>query len=151
MDQLLTRLLHRDEGFRRSAYADTLGYLTIGIGRLIDTRRGGGITLEEAKFLLENDIRSREVALDGYLPWWRKLDRVRQTVLLSMAFQLGIGGLLSFRNTLQAIEDGRYGDAATGMLSSRWAAQAPLRVGRLARAMESGDEAAFELDEDPPR
>lgn len=44
-DELRTKLtaqLRRDEGEKLYAYQDTLGYWTIGIGRLIDRRRGGG-------------------------------------------------------------------------------------------------------------
>ncbi len=148
---LLEKLLLRDEGFRKSVYLDSLGYQTIGIGRLVDMRRGGGVTFDEALYLLRNDIGARQDALHAYLPWWSTLGPVRQAVLLSMAFQLGVGGLLSFRNTLQAIEDGRYEDAAVGMLASRWASQAPLRVHRLASAMRSGDAADLQLDEDPPQ
>ena len=44
MDDDLLNLIRKHEGFRASAYRDTRGYLTIGYGRLIDARRGGGIT-----------------------------------------------------------------------------------------------------------
>jgi hypothetical protein len=52
----LTAQLRRDEGEVLHAYSDHLGFTTIGVGRLIDKRRGGGITKEESKYLLENDI-----------------------------------------------------------------------------------------------
>lgn len=150
MDQLLRDLLLRDEGFRASAYTDSLGYWTIGIGRCIDARKGGGITPEEASYLLSNDIRAREAALDAEIPWWKGLDRVRRVVLLSMAFQMGLGGLFSFRKTLFAVREGRFSDASEAMLASRWASQAPGRVTRLAEAMRTGEEGAFRLDEEPP-
>ena len=145
---LIQRLLRRDEGFRRAAYYDHLGFLTIGIGRLIDARRGGGITEEEALYLLDNDIRSRLSALDAEIPWWKNLDEVRRAVLLSMSFQLGVDGLLSFRATLRAVREKRYGDAADLMLLSKWAQQTPLRAHRLSDAMRSGDAADLRLEED---
>jgi lysozyme len=40
--------LTREEGKRRSAYQDHLGYWTIGVGRLIDARKGGGLSDEES-------------------------------------------------------------------------------------------------------
>ena len=150
MPPLIESLLIRDEGFRRSAYHDSLGYLTIGIGKLIDARKGGGITFDEALYLLRNEIAGKETDLRSHLPWYAALDEVRQAVLLSMAFQLGVMGVLGFRNTLRAVEEGRYDDAAEGMLGSRWSQQTPLRAHRLASAMRTGDIAALRLDEEPP-
>lgn len=150
MDDLTRNLLLRDEGYRRTAYTDSLGYLTIGIGRCIDARKGGGISPKEAFFLLEQDVDTKSAELDARLPWWRTLDPVRQAVLVSMAFQLGTAGLLGFVNTLEKVRTGDYASAAMGMLGSRWAQQVPLRAHRLAEAMRTGDAAAFMLDEDPP-
>ena len=150
MTPLLKRLLLRDEGFRRSCYVDSLGYYTIGIGKLIDARKGGGITLEEAMYLLENEIREKTRELGSHLPWLSRLDPVRHAVLVSMAFQLGVAGVLAFRNTLKAAEEGRWNDAADGMLRSKWATQTPGRALRLAEAFRTGDEGALRLDEEPP-
>ena len=146
---LIKSLLVRDEGYRRSAYQDSEGFWTIGIGRLIDVRRGGGISIDEAEFLLENDIRRCEVNLGVQYSWFLGLDEVRRAVLTSMAFQMGTSGLAAFHRTLKAVEEGRYSDAADAMLASKWASQTPLRAGRLAEAMRTGDVAAFRLSEDP--
>ena len=135
---LLQAQLLEHEGFRSSAYEDSLGFLTIGIGRMIDAKRGGGITAEEALYLLANDIAKVERQLYERLPWWRGLDEVRQRVLLDMAFNLGIVGLLGFKGTLQAVQEGRYGDAADGMLESLWAQQVGRRAQRLALMMRTG-------------
>ena len=147
---LLQRLLLRDEGYRRSVYTDHLGYYTLGIGRMVDARKGGGVTLDEAMYLLDNDIREKTRELGPHPPWLSRLDPVRHAVLLSMAFQLGAAGLLSFRNTLKAVEEGRWNDAAEGMMRSLWARQTPGRALRLAEAMRTGDEGALRLDEEPP-
>jgi lysozyme len=149
-DDLTERLLIRDEGFRRSCYQDSLGYWTLGIGRCVDARKGGGISQSEAFLLLRNDLGSKTSALDATIPWWKGLDPVRRAVILSMAYQMGAAGLLGFRNTLKAVQEGRFSDAATLMLTSKWATQVPLRASRLADAMRTGSEGAFQLDEDPP-
>ena len=148
---LIHKLLERDEGFRKSCYLDHLGYQTIGIGRLIDARKGGGLSKHEALFLLNNDINERESALTAYLPWYSTLNEVRRAVILSMSFQMGVPGLLLFRNTLKAVGEGRYNDAADGMMQSLWSRQTPLRASRLAQAMRDGGVEALELDEDPPQ
>lgn len=145
---LVRSLLFRDEGFKPSVYVDSEGYFTIGIGTLVDARKGGGITFEEALYLLENRIQKAEKALSAQFSWFSGLDEVRKAVLVSMAFQLGTSGLFSFRKTLQAVAESRYSDAADAMLASKWASQAPLRAGRLAEAMKTGDSAAFRLNED---
>lgn len=138
MSDLLKKLLIKEEGIRLSAYTDHLGYWTIGIGRLIDARKSGSITLSEALYLLDNDIKRVTDQLEAALPWTLLLDEVRKAVLVSMAFQMGIDGLLKFRNTLRAVEEGRWADAAAGMRSSLWHRQTPGRAERAARAMESG-------------
>lgn len=127
--------LRLDEGEVLHAYQDQLGYWTIGIGRLIDQRKGGGITHDEAAFLVHNDIQTRMTAVRAALPWFDTLSPPRQGVLLNMAFQLGIQGLLGFTNTLRLIHEDRYTEAAAAMLQSQWATQTPERAQRLAEQM----------------
>lgn len=134
----LKKQLRKSEGFVPHAYQDSLGFWTIGIGRLIDKRKGGGITEEEADYLLENDIGKKERELDARLPWWRDLDEVRQRILVDMAFNLGVDGLLAFKNTLAHVKAGRWAEAAAGMRKSLWARQVKSRADRLAKAMETG-------------
>lgn len=136
-DKLLQQL-KRDEGFVDHAYQDHLGYWTIGIGRLIDGRRGGRITEEEALYLLNNDVERFEKEVDKALPWVKNLDEARKGVILNMAFNLGIQGLLGFKNTLAKVQAGEYAEAAKNMLASKWAYQVGNRAIRLAKQMETG-------------
>lgn len=136
--QNLTTQLRRDEGEVLHAYTDHLGFWTIGIGRLIDKRKGGGITKDEADYLLRNDIAKFTMALRSRLQWFDRLDEARQGVLANMAFQMGVEGLLGFKNTLALIERGEYEAAAGGMLQSKWAQQTPERAARLAKQMATG-------------
>ena len=135
MRDRLIRHLIRDEGLRLKPYVDTVGKVTIGIGRNLTDN---GISEGEAYAFLENDLDKVEEALDRSLPWWRGLDAVRQEVLQNMAFNLGIGGLLGFKNTLAAVRAGLWTNAARGMRASKWARQVGARAGRLASAMETG-------------
>lgn len=134
----ITRLLRGEEGEKLYEYKDHLGYSTIGVGRLIDKRKNGGITSEESAYLLGNDIQKRLTELDLKLPWIKRLDDARRGVLLSMAFQMGVDGLLAFKNTLEMVRTGRYADAANGMLNSLWARQTPQRAQRHAVQMRTG-------------
>lgn len=132
----LTRQLSGDEGNRPKAYKDSLGYLTIGIGRLIDpAKNGGGLRQSEIAFMLANDIDDRVKALKTALPWMDALSDARQAVLLNMSFQLGVDGLLGFANTLRMVRNGDFDGAAKGMLQSKWASQTPARAKRLSEQM----------------
>lgn len=134
----LAAQLEREEGRVRHAYQDHLGYWTIGIGRLIDARRGGGLTDEEIDYLLANDIARKTAEIETILPWVKSLDEVRRAVLICMAFQMGVTGLMQFKTALAHTRLGDYKGAANSMLDSRWAIQTPARAQRMAKQMETG-------------
>lgn len=131
----MTRQLRLHEGERLKPYRCTAGKLTIGVGRNLDDR---GITREESAMLLANDIAAEERELLHALPWVAQLDEVRQRVLLDMSFNMGLAGLLGFKNTLATIRAGDYQRAAAMMLDSKWAKQVGQRAERLSRMMATG-------------
>lgn len=132
---LMKSELRADEGERLKPYKDTVGKLTIGVGRNLDDV---GISEDESSYLLGNDIDRTMLALDGALPWWRQLNEVRQRVVVNMAFNMGIHGLLLFKQTLAAMQAGDYAHAADQMLNSTWATQVGLRAARLSKMMREG-------------
>jgi lysozyme len=132
---LLIDELARDEGIRLKVYNDSLGIPTIGIGRNLRDR---GISKEEAYQLLNHDLESVFADLDQHLPWWRRLDDVRQRVIANMCFNLGINRLMGFEHTLACAMTGRYREAAVSMLDSKWADQVGPRAQRLAEMMRQG-------------
>jgi len=134
-DKALVRQIELHEGLRLKPYRCTAGKLTIGVGRNLEDR---GITLSEARMLLANDLADVRNGLLNALPWVAKLDDVRQRVLVDMAFNLGLQGLLEFKRTLAAVQAGQYQQAATMMLQSRWAKQVGQRAERLSRMMVTG-------------
>ena len=140
MIEQLTTQLRSDEGTKATAYQDHLGFWTIGVGRLIDSRKpGAGLRPDEIDYLLRNDISDRVAALTKALPWFDRLDEARQGVLLNMAFQLGTAGLLGFKSTLALIAAGKYAEASEQMIKSKWATQTPARAKRLAEQMKTGE------------
>jgi lysozyme len=137
-DPGLLQLEVENEDFKASAYRDSEGFLTIGIGRMIDVRKGGGITREEANYLCRNDNLRKMQELDKAIPWWRSLDPARQRVLVDMAFNMGVGqwgksGLLDFTNTLTAVKEGRWQDAYKGILDSNKPGGYAYQTGRRAK------------------
>lgn len=132
--QLVAELI-RDEGIRLKPYSDTVGKLTIGVGRNLDAN---GISRDEAMTLLQHDIDTAANDCRRSFPWWPSLDDTRQRVLLNMCFNMGLPTLLTFRRTLSAVADGDYNKAADGMLASKWAEQVGDRAKRLAAMMRTG-------------
>lgn len=127
--------LERDEGVRPFPYTDTVGKLTIGVGRNLTDR---GLSPDEIRYLLQNDIDLAIDDLNRGVPWWTGLDPVRQRVLANMCFNLGWPKLKGFVRTLAAIRRGDYAAAAQGMRESLWARQVGVRAERLAQMMERG-------------
>lgn len=130
--------LRRDESEVLHAYLDHRGFITIGVGRLIDPKRGGGISRDESAYLLANDIAHVKAQLTERLPWWLLLDDARQGALQNMAFQMGIDGLCGFRVALDYLRNGKTDEAASAFLQSLWAKQTPERARRVTDQIRSG-------------
>ena len=128
--------LKRDEGSKNFPYTDTVGKLTIGVGRNLTDR---GISEDELETLLLNDVKIATGQLAGALPWYAALDEARRGVLLNMAFNMGISGLLGFHRALSFMENGEYDKAADEILASKWAVQVGARASRLATQLRSGE------------
>jgi len=134
MDSLIQQLVEH-EGLELFPYEDTLGIVTIGVGRNLEER---GISEDEAFYLLSNDI---EVIWDELVkqhPIVEDLDDQRQMVLLDMAFNMGVPRLGKFKKMWAAIEDGDMNEASKQALDSRWADQVGRRAESLAERLISG-------------
>lgn len=123
-----------DEGFRGEPYKCTAGKTTIGYGRNLEANP---LTKDEAEYLLLNDLRNVEDSLTGRL-FFDKLNKTRKDVIINMAFNLGLVGLLQFHGMISSIVDDDYNRAADEMLDSRWANQVGDRANRLAKKMRAG-------------
>jgi lysozyme len=88
---------------------------------------------------LAHDVAACESALHSYLPWTDGLDEARRGVLLNMGFNMGVVGLLGFKQFLALVHDGRYEDAARDMLGTEWAQEVGARAHRLALQMKIGE------------
>lgn len=134
----ITEQLREDEGERLSAYQDSEGYWTIGIGVLIDSRKGGGITKEESSMLFRNRLNKKEDELNAKFPTYGNLDDARAGVLLNMSYQLGVDGLMAFKKMLNAVRRDDWEEAARQMKDSKWYRQTPSRAERLIEQMKTG-------------
>ena len=129
-------MLKKHDGFVTHVYEDSTPekYLTIGYGRLVDKRLGGGIDQDESDYLLLNDIKNCIKILSHQVPCYNNLSDNRKIVLINMYFNLG-NRLFNFVNMLKALEDGNYDKVAEEMLDSKWAKQVKGRSIELAEMM----------------
>jgi lysozyme len=140
----LVEELRFDEGVRYVPYLDTKGIPTVGVGhnlQAIPLPEGWSYPLTDSQVdgLLDGDLQNVFHDLDRDLSWWADLNDVRQRVICNMCFNLGMSKLSGFKNTLAAMRQGRWDDAAQGMLNSAWASQVGARAQRLAKMMETGE------------
>ena len=137
-------LLALHEGRIPHAYQDSLGYWTIGIGHLIDRRRGGKLPEHIIDALFDYDLMQHAEDLYTAMPWVHGLDEVRQCVLLDMCFNLGVepfdgDGFKDWPMFVNQVKTGDYQKAANNMRATLWAKQVKGRAERLAKMMETGE------------
>jgi lysozyme len=129
--QKLKADIRKEEGWRAVAYQDSLGFWTIGYGFLVDARKGDSLPMAVADVWLDYKLQEKITALDAHLPWWKHQPEEVQEALVNMAYQLGITGLLKFKNTLTLLEAGDRQGAADSAMQSLWAKQTPERAKRV--------------------
>lgn len=102
-----------------------------------------GVTLDSrmnritAERKLEQEALSVDTALSNTLTWYKDATFVTKTVLINMAFNLGLKGLLGFRNTLKFISQKNYEQAASNMKQSLWYRQVKGRAIELTERMRT--------------
>lgn len=135
-DALRLQLI-RHEGLRLRPYKDSVGLTTIGVGRNLEHV---GITREEAIYLLEHDIDTAVTACAERFQWFAGLDPIRQRALVDLCFNMGIGRLSEFKNTLRFFAEGNFDAAADNLMLSRWYTQVGSRGPRIVHMVRTGTE-----------
>jgi lysozyme len=120
--------LVRDEGIRLKPYEDSVGLITIGVGRNIEQN---GISYDEAMFMLQNDV-ARCMKEAASFKWYTELTEDRQVAIVNMIFNLGMPRFQKFKGFIAAMSEHDYDRAAFEMMDSRWAVQVGDRAKRLA-------------------
>lgn len=114
-DLTYTRL-NLEEGRKPFAYDDSTGKrvscqpagnLSIAVGVNLET----GLDNDEIDWLSKHRLTKLENQLTAY-QWYRGLDVARQSVLLDVAFNQGVGGLLHYPHMLAAIQSQDWKTAA---------------------------------------
>jgi len=125
--------LERDEAKRNRPYRDSVGKLTIGVGHNLDDKP---ISDRAVRVILEDDVADARRDLQTALPWVECLSEPRQAALLNMCFNMGVGGLLTFKCALAAIKEGNWDKAAAEILHSKYAEQVGPRAHRVIQQLK---------------
>lgn len=125
--------LERDEARKNKPYRDSVGKLTIGVGHNLDDKPLSNAVID---LILKEDVADAERDLYAALPWAKDLSEPRRGALINMVFNMGIGGVLTFKNTLKAMQEGRWADVKRGILDSKYAQQVGPRAHRVAQQLE---------------
>jgi len=142
-----TDLLEKEEGFRAKPYLCSEGYPTVGYGQRIGAKNQ---PLSVYQFCLPKPVGQAwltfniEFLIDAVAihpdiaSAFATCNLARQTILISMAYQLGVDGLAEFKNMLAALKAERWQEAETHALDSLWVKQTPARAKRHARVLATG-------------
>lgn len=135
------------EGFRSSVYLCPTGHPTVGYGFRVADLSPDELALnagvvepmskEVAEKILDIKITKFKKQVYNALPWLTYAPMDIQDALCEMAYQMGVAGLLGFKNTLAMIKERRYSEAAENMLKSKWATQTPKRAKQIANLVRN--------------
>jgi lysozyme len=129
-------LIKANEGCKLFPYTDTVGKLTIGVGRnLTDC----GISQEEAEALFTDDLDQATRNLEAGIPWTVNLDEVRKAVMLDLCFNMGLQSLLTFTTFLRLMATGDYAGAADDLAQTHYATQVGARAVQNCNLLRFGD------------
>ena len=133
-DKLVDQLrIH--EGVRQYPYKDTVGKITIGVGRNLTDK---GMSQGTIDAMLHEDIDEVIEELDNVYPQWCDLSEGRQLVLANMVFNMGMPTVLKFSRFWAALRASEWDKAASEMLESKWADQVGNRAIELSELMRDG-------------
>jgi GH24 family phage-related lysozyme (muramidase) len=139
----LRQLLIEEEGVVPHVYPDHLGFLTIGVGHLVDERKGGKLPHTIIESLLDYDIAAVYQQAQT-IPGFNRLNEIQRAVVCSMVFQMGMepfdgDGFKDFKNFLASLAAGDLSAAAAHGLDSKWAREdTPARAKRQMQMLMSG-------------
>jgi len=135
MSNKLIRQLKRHEGMRLKPYKCTAGKFTIGVGRNLDDV---GISEDEAETLLRHDIITATRQLLNAFPWMGTLNDARIAAMINFTFNVGIGTVKKFKQTLDHMQNYNYDEAADEMMDSKWARQVGSRAAEITEQIRTG-------------
>lgn len=141
-------ILSREEGFSRTPYLCDQGYITVGIGTKLFKLKGHRptdfpitITRAQAEEWCATEMWTKHNRLlkSSVGEIYSNLNYDRMVIIQSMAYQMGVNGVIKFTNMWNTLEQGNYRAAARHSLDSIWAEEhSPKRAARHAAVLRGG-------------
>jgi lysozyme len=138
-------ILEKEEGFREKPYYCSEQYPTYGHGFKIGERYAPlpdkTITLEESRKRLREWVDNLIYSLSNNADTktaFNNCNHEQQAIMVSMAYQLGMYGILKFKKFIAALNNKDFKEAAKQMQDSLAARQTPNRFARQSRVMATG-------------
>ena len=130
----LIKRIKKNEGFSSTPYKDQLGFLTIGYGHLILSNEKYLIETKPTKSKLEKlFVQDFKNAVKNYKKHLKKntSNKKEEELLIEMVFQIGIIGVVKFKNLLRNMRKKNKHLVCFEMMNSLWYNQTPKRVKEL--------------------
>ena len=144
---IITKLLKFEEGYSETAYKDTLGFPTIGIGKKIGPKNADlkqyifTVPLNVAYEWLKQDLKKIKAEImsnQNTAKAFAMANQPRKDIFIMMAYQMGVEGLSEFDKTLRYAAAGEFVKASFEMLDSLWAKETKSRAKRESEVMKLG-------------
>jgi lysozyme len=143
----IEKMLIVDEGEKFIVYPCTKGKKTVGVGHNLDAnpalyilgrklKYGDKITKKESRDLLKHDIAECLEGIDKKMPFFNSLEEKYKIVLINMVFNIGIYGVLEFKNTIAAMKRNDVASVVKGLKNSKYYKQVGNRSARMVDIVE---------------
>lgn len=141
----IQNLIEQHEGKEATAYRDTEGNLTIGVGFNLDAEGAqqqiealglnyasvcdGQVSLSDAQIntLFDSSVNTAIAGARACVSNFDSLPSEKQAVVVDMVYNLGESGFSQFKETIAAIEQSNFAAAAAQMKDSEWYTQVGTR------------------------
>lgn len=126
-------MIERHEGRRKFPYPDTVGKITIGVGRNLTDN---GLSDDEIDYLYNNDYNEAKRQASK-IPGWDEMSTVRQDAFIDMMFNLG-PKLLGWTETMQLVAAKDWDGVADHLTGTLWHKQVGHRAIELEQMIREG-------------
>lgn len=152
-------MLVADEGLTHSAYKDTTGNVTVGVGFNMDSISARGLWIKASIPESFNAVYANKVSLSGdsvnklldicvagcnadllsLLPNLNSYPNYVQLALLNLMFNMGKPVLAQFNTFLNLIKENNYDGASNDLSNTKWSSELPQRSNRVCSLLKNND------------
>ena len=136
-----TVLISKAEGWKDTLYEDPSGHPCIGYGFRLDQPHA--LSSAVGTIWLTQTLQRMFGEIAKSITYWNELPLGARAVLMDMAYQMGLSGLLRFKKMLKALKERDYETAAVELMDSDYAKQTPSRAQRNAKILRLIAQSAF--------